>query len=737
MVETGAGGPFVYFLAEAGIYAFSRNMAIFGGSLAKVGQKGFLTRCTGQLARCAYLEMLNVPLEEAVEAKARFCPQCDRHIDILSARYSLPVLSFSDFWTSDDALSAESCLESFLTEEPLHAVYDGVPVGKLAYKNIILATKDDTPVFTGKRGWLFAEYVKTAIQSVIITQGIIRSVRPAAFVYGQSYAVELASRVVCRHSGISVSHHSAAGLNVYDFGRIIVRSQSYVQHATNLPRVWSVCSHIPLTQEQVRSCWDDVYCRNHLSGVHIYSPNKGGNLEAVRERFSLAPHRKTLVLYTSSPDERNAAKVEAEMDGFVLNCVNLFADQAEWIESGCAFVAADENLQLVIRIHPRQGCDKRQDTASPHLSILESHFTVLPERCHIVWPQDPLSSYDLAELADLVLIGWTSMGRELARIGVPVIATMRNWNYPDDDFIQIPVTQAEYFERISLTLRRRHTLRMQVKAIRFHHVAMELPTLDLREDIGSDLPDIHHDAKLFVGEKNAHLLRDLFLEKFDLAEENLRAFLTSQANASEEDEVRAVAREICYFIHYSFFPPTHAQAVFLPAWKNFLKSLIKQFVPVWLAHKGKAYLHAAKHLLLPKIKPVGKKKIFPRPDFVFRLAPVSGSLEQYREMTSCDAMLCIIVRGVDTLFYIKDGIVKERASGMLTKLIDLFEELPLSVKNDFAFVRESCRSVNLGIFFALSLKLYISTAAKAALAASCQGRFLSFSGYDGRRLLQS
>ena len=683
-------GPFVYFLAEAGIYSFSRSMAIFGGSLAQIGQRGFLTRCTGQLTRCAYLEMCNVPLGETAEAKARLCSQCNRHMDILSARYSLPVLSFSDFWTSDDALAVESNFDSLLAE-PLCAVYDGVPVGKLAYKSLMLATKDAASVLTGERGRLFAEYLKTAIQSVVITRRIIRSVNPVAFIYGQIYAVEQASGIICRSSGVKASHHGVATLNGYDFGRLFVYSRPVTQIIMDWLRSWSACSHVPLTQEQVRSCWDDVYCRNHLSGnAHIYSPNKDGNLEAVRERFALAPHRQTLVLYTSSPDELDARKVIAEVEGIALNIVDLFADQADWLQSVCEYVAADENLQLVIRMHPRLGRDKRSGIASAYLPTLESRFASLPERCHIAWPQDSISSYDLAELADLVLTGWSSMGMELGRVGVPVIATMRNFAYPNDDFIQIPATQAEYFESISHTLQRRHTLQMLVKAIRFHYVTKELPTLDLREYIGSDLPDIHSDAKLFVGEKNAHLLRELFLEKIDLAEENLRAFVASQAGASEEDEVRTIAREICYFIHYSFFPPTHTQAASPSVWEKSLKPLIKRFAPVWIWRSGKACFHAVRDMFLPKIKPeipkltLGKKEVFPRPDFVFRLVPSFDSLERYKEMTSRDALLCIIARGPDSLFYIKGGVVKKTGSIMLMRLIDLFEDLPLSVKNDFA-----------------------------------------------------
>lgn len=678
--------PIVFFLAEMGIYAFSRSMAIFAGAMKNVGQSAFLTHCTGQFMRCSFMSALKLPSAESFKKKKMLCAECNRYARLLSSRYSVPLLPLRDFWTHDDDVVAHALLEEN-RNHPLSIMWQGIPVGKIAYRSIVLATKDNSSVFTGEREDLFFQEVYTAIQSASITQKIIDEVKPAAFAFGQNYCPEIASRVMCRKNGIKISHHMGTILNGHDFGRVIIHSRPFSQILKDLPRQWREYRDIPLSPEKVRSCWDDVYCRNYISGnSHIYSPSKKGDLEAIQNKFDLDPKRKTLIIYTSSPDERDALQVSADVDGIRLELTDIFEDQISWIQSVCSYVATNEDLQLVVRIHPRLGRDNRSGIAHTHLQALESVFSELPIRCHIAWPQDPVSSYDLAELADVVLVSWSTMGKELARIGVPVIATVQHFHYPDgEEFIRIPASKDEYFANIAEALNKKTTVDMLAKAIRFHYFTSELPALDLRESMGSEIPDILFDAPVSLNNDVSQRLCALFLEQSELLDDNLQQFRAS-SSALHEEEIQEICKEIENYINHSFFPPEMEMHNVTGGCVEICKSYIKRILPQNIVSTLRNYIWARKRSLITP-RAVERKEIFSRPVLKFRLIPENYSLEQCQERTIKDHSLCLIGYDNGMVYYIKNGIVKKRRSVAILRLVHVLEQnglklLELTPKKD-------------------------------------------------------
>ena len=96
-----------------------------------------------------------------------------------------------------------------------------------------------------------------------------------------------------------------------------------------------------------------------------------------------------------------------------------FRDQIEWLTALVNYVEQGDELALVVRIHPREGVNKRESVASQHLTRLREAFGGTYANCRFIWPADPVSSYDLGEAADVVLTSWSTIGLEMARLGAP------------------------------------------------------------------------------------------------------------------------------------------------------------------------------------------------------------------------------------------------------------------------------------------------------------------------------
>src|SRR5262249_48888080 len=148
-----------------------------------------------------------------------------------------------------------------------------------------------------------------------------------------------------------------------------------------------------------------------------------------------------------------------------------FRDQVEWLEALIAYIEPSSDVQLIIRIHPREGANRREKVSSRHLEILRERFSQPYQHVRIVWPEDPVSSYDLMELADIGLSSWSSTALELARFGTPVvIAFDRHTPFPIGDVVTWDETRDGYFRCIREALRREPSLDLVRYAYRWSHI---------------------------------------------------------------------------------------------------------------------------------------------------------------------------------------------------------------------------------------------------------------------------
>jgi len=120
----------------------------------------------------------------------------------------------------------------------------------------------------------------------------------------------------------------------------------------------------------------------------------------------------------SSSDER----VAAEAIGVQFpdtSCI--FPTQVEWIQALIAYAKQHEELCFIVRVHPRNFPNKRESVKSAQAEILEKVLMNLPDNVRVNWPADAISLYDLAEIGDVILNGWSNAGKEMSLLGLPVV----------------------------------------------------------------------------------------------------------------------------------------------------------------------------------------------------------------------------------------------------------------------------------------------------------------------------
>jgi len=220
-----------------------------------------------------------------------------------------------------------------------------------------------------------------------------------------------------------------------------------------------------------------------------------------------------------------------------------------WLRSIVAHVEASSDLQLVIRIHPREGRNVHEQRASDNLVHLQQEFSGHYRHVRLIWPEEKISSYDLAEIADVALPGWSNIALELARLGVPtLIAFQRYVPYPADDVVNWRPTPEAYFACLRELAAAPGSLDQVLYAYRWTNVYSLSLSLDFDDLIPApDYPTL----PAFSTPRSAPLVEDILVNGASVTEINrlrLVKVQTDMALALEIQALRKALRNVIWFL---------------------------------------------------------------------------------------------------------------------------------------------------------------------------------------------
>jgi hypothetical protein len=196
-----------------------------------------------------------------------------------------------------------------------------------------------------------------------------------------------------------------------------------------------------------------------------------------------------------------------------------FPDQRAWMTSITQWVGARPDLQLVIRMHPRIAAGGRSTSVSAEYHQLREDFAALPDNVAVVWPEDKTSSYNLAEIADVAIVAWSTMGLELARFGVPVIAAFPGiGSFPVGSFIGFEETSDRYFQALRRALNMPASMERIIEAFRWTYYCFWAPGVDV-----SDLvPTRNFDqVPIWRRPKSANFIKRVLVDGEDMSAINM------------------------------------------------------------------------------------------------------------------------------------------------------------------------------------------------------------------------
>jgi len=197
--------------------------------------------------------------------------------------------------------------------------------------------------------------------------------------------------------------------------------------------MWQARSEVELTEDEWVRVKEFFSARQggglweNFSRLWQGTPSQGG--EKVRADLGL--------------DSRPMALLPANVLGDSLTLGrHIFADSmTDWMIRTIEYFSQRKDIQFVIRVHPGE-----QIGWGPSVyEILTEKFPTLPENIHLLAAGAKVNTYDLVNTADFGLVFTTTVGMEMAMIGLPVIVTGQT-HYRDKGFTLDVDSWDSYFE---------------------------------------------------------------------------------------------------------------------------------------------------------------------------------------------------------------------------------------------------------------------------------------------------
>jgi len=540
----------LFFAPDAGSTPHFVTHLVVARTLKELGHRVLVVRCFRHLLpRCILMEANALSVAATAAERERICERCVRNSLTMIDDYGLETVDLEH--VIDDAMRAQvrSMLAS-APEDPRMFSIAGTAIGQLANGDLSRMLKMNDPgQMPGEVRVHLREYIESAALSYLAAQRLCRRLNVARLIYFNDYAMTLAAAAAAERENIPTTHLSHVPVLNNDRRRIVMLTGYAPLEGLKRLRAWPAWRDLALPPERVALISEDSFLRFAGSGFTIYSPAWTARSEALFEKLRLDRRRRLLVAYTSSEDEvRGVRFYESALGVEIYPGHSPFSDQFDWLQSLVEHVEASADLQLVIRIHPREAPNKRENRTSENLREMQRRFSAAYANVRVVWPTDPVSSYDLAEIADIGLIALSTIGFELARLGVPVIASLPHLaEAPDGVFVAWNNTRDGYFAALRRALAEQPSLQRLVAAFRWVNARF----IEYSVDLGDIIPTGDF-ATLppFTMPRLSRVLEEVLVDGRALPDINRERLQSAQRRTSAAAEHAAIARHLRDFLHF-------------------------------------------------------------------------------------------------------------------------------------------------------------------------------------------
>jgi hypothetical protein len=544
-----SGRPVTLFLSpEAGLEPFHASQVLLARTLDEAGHAAVMLSCNGLLPMCTVKFATGTGPTSWDETENPTCVACRAVRRKTADDYELLEIGLESMLNADDRTLIDNVARRF-EKSPWTAEHDDVAFGTICLAEVLRDRRKHAIEELDQRDVaLLAGLLWASLTIYLVLQKLASRFNLHQIAYFGEYAYWQGAQILAARKGIGLLALSHGYHRDIDRRLLSIRPRHYMVHAFEQVDGWKNYSNYPIRPEIVAEIADGALFRlTNQGGASTYSPTWSQESEKVFDELGLSHERLTLIAYPSSYDEYVCIAGQLNALGFAYpDRPQPFADQETWLRELVQWVSKRSSLQLVVRMHPRMGVGHRHSTISSDYRKLKEAFATLPPNVIVLWPESKISSYTIAEFADAALISWSSMGLELARFGVPIVAAFQRIGLmPISNFIAFEEKADKYFAVVEAALGQKATIAQVAEAFRWTHYLHWGSLIDVSDVV--PMPDFAQIPPYRRPQQQAMMLESM-VNRADVTQLNMARLDLS--DAAYQAERAAILGAITRFVNF-------------------------------------------------------------------------------------------------------------------------------------------------------------------------------------------
>jgi hypothetical protein len=438
----------VFFSPNSGIWLHAFPEALLAESLEKQGHEIFYMTCDKVFQNyCITMSANGLGIDSAKEEREKICLECNQKRDFTMSRFGFKSENISAYLTEKDFHEASELIQIKKINSLFEYKESSIPIGKIASYETLLRFKKKSLNFN----YIEENFYRTNFFNTILSKRAsdrwLESLQPDTIItYNSCYSINRAVEINSINRNIPVYTIHAGEIFGDRLSRLMITKFNLLENSYHIKRQFNELNantffNIVTVNDYLLQV-KELFAGNHFLA---YSAGVESSVLNVREYFGIATSQKVLLATLSSYDEMIAGEI-TELVKFSYKGV--YQTQIDWLLDLIEFVRNKDEYFLIVRVHPREFPNKRENRFSGHGQMIKETLVNLPKNCRVNLPDDNISLYALALETNLLLNAWSSTGEEMSLFGIPVL-------HYDDEMAIYPMSIAhiaksknEYFELI-------------------------------------------------------------------------------------------------------------------------------------------------------------------------------------------------------------------------------------------------------------------------------------------------
>jgi hypothetical protein len=492
----------LFFAPHSAVWAHAFPEALIAEALQQHGHEIAYVGCGGTFQRyCVPMSAYGLTPQAPAAARALVCDRCRRYDSLIRAEFKFRGTVLTDLLNEEIEQEVEGIITSVSRQSMLDFERDSIPLGRVALYQFMLRKKRMNLDFGDAEWREYLNELRNALYAWRAGKALLDTYRPdRVVVYNSLYSV---NRTVCKlaeNRGIPTYFMHAGGNLSNRLQTLMLGRGDMVSHMQHILSEWPRFADVPCSPRLLSLVTDHHLELMRGRSFFVYSSARRRERFNARKRFGVRREQKLLVATLSSYDEEAAAEIVGARQ---YRSQPIFPTQIDWLKALFAFIGLRSDLFLIVRVHPREFPNRREGELSQHAQLLQAALSSPPSNAAVNWPSDNISVYDLADDADVFLNAWSSVGKEMSLLGLPVVIYSDEIPFYPIDLNYLGTSRDSYFSQIECALQDGWDVERSRKAYRWTAFEFSRATAF----IGDSYPELEHPTRSLATKVVERVLR--------------------------------------------------------------------------------------------------------------------------------------------------------------------------------------------------------------------------------------